>query len=105
MEKDIIVIGGGPGGYVAAIHASQLGARVTVVEKERLGGTCLNKGCIPTKVLYKNAEIINQLKSINEFGISIDAYMVNMPDMIKKKTEYSNTPYRWRRTAFEGKLC
>ena len=85
MEKDIIVIGGGPGGYVAAIHASQLGARVTVVEKERLGGTCLNKGCIPTKVLYKNAEIINQLKSINEFGISIDAYMVNMPDMIKRK--------------------
>lgn len=55
MEKNVIVIGGGPGGYVAAIRAAQLGASVTVVEKEHLGGTCLNVGCIPTKCLLRRA--------------------------------------------------
>ena len=58
MEKNVIVIGGGPGGYVAAIRAAQLGASVTVVEKERLGGTCLNVGCIPTKCLLRSAELL-----------------------------------------------
>lgn len=87
MEKDIIVLGGGPGGYVAAIRASQLGAKVTVVEREKIGGTCLNKGCIPTKALYKNAEIINQLKSINEFGIGIDGFQIDMVKIIKRKQD------------------
>ena len=58
MEKNVIVIGGGPGGYVAAIRAAQLGASVTVVEKEHLGGTCLNVGCIPTKCLLRSAELL-----------------------------------------------
>ena len=55
MNKKIVVIGGGPGGYGAAIRAAQLGATVTIIEKDKLGGTCLNRGCIPTKALYRSA--------------------------------------------------
>ncbi|MDO4711334.1 MAG: NAD(P)/FAD-dependent oxidoreductase, partial [Peptostreptococcaceae bacterium] len=69
MSKTITVIGGGPGGYVAAIRAAQLGAEVVLVEKDRLGGTCLNRGCIPTKTLYKTAELMHQLKRGEEFAI------------------------------------
>ncbi|MEL7565653.1 MAG: dihydrolipoyl dehydrogenase [Dehalobacterium sp.] len=69
MERELIVIGGGPGGYTAAIRASQLGARVTVIEEGRLGGTCLNRGCIPTKALYKNAHFINECKEAESLGL------------------------------------
>lgn len=69
---EIVVIGGGPGGYVAAIRASQLGARVTLIEKENLGGTCLNVGCIPTKTLLNVAEIYDQAKQGSKFGIKAD---------------------------------
>lgn len=68
-QFDIAIIGGGPGGYVAAIRASQLGFRTAVVERDRLGGVCLNWGCIPTKALLKNAEIYNQFKNSDEWGI------------------------------------
>ncbi len=78
MDKDIIVIGGGPGGYVAAIRAAQLGAKVCVIEKDKLGGTCLNRGCIPTKALYRNAEILNTLRNIDEFGISINGFDIDI---------------------------
>lgn len=69
MEKDIVVIGGGPGGYVAAIRAAQLGGKVTLIEKEELGGTCLNWGCIPTKALLRGVEILQWLRSGEDFGI------------------------------------
>ena len=59
---DIAIIGGGPGGYVAAISAAQLGAKVCVIEKDKIGGTCLNYGCIPTKALYRNAEVLHTIK-------------------------------------------
>ncbi|MDR1048229.1 MAG: dihydrolipoyl dehydrogenase, partial [Synergistaceae bacterium] len=73
MSKHVVVIGGGPGGYVAAIRAAQLGAAVTVVEKDRLGGTCLNAGCIPTKVLLHSAELYTAMKDEGrEFGIFAD---------------------------------
>ena len=62
MSYDLVVIGGGPGGYVAAIRAGQLGKKVACVEMERAGGTCLNWGCIPTKALLKNAHLYHQLK-------------------------------------------
>ena len=62
-KKSVIVIGGGPGGYVAAIRAAQLGADVTVIEKQYLGGTCLNVGCIPTKCLLHSAELVEQIKT------------------------------------------
>jgi dihydrolipoamide dehydrogenase len=69
---DTIVIGGGPGGYVAAIKASQLGQKTAVIEKEHMGGICLNWGCIPTKSLLRNAEVVNLLKEGKTFGFSFD---------------------------------
>ena len=72
MQKfDVFVLGGGPGGYVAAIRASQLGLKVGLVEKENLGGVCLNWGCIPTKALIKSAEVFNLVNNANLFGVSV----------------------------------
>ncbi|MCK0130999.1 dihydrolipoyl dehydrogenase [Flavobacteriaceae bacterium F08102] len=69
MKYDIIIIGSGPGGYVAAIRASQLGFNVGIVEKENLGGICLNWGCIPTKALLKSAQVYDYLKHVDEYGL------------------------------------
>ncbi|MGB7606351.1 MAG: dihydrolipoyl dehydrogenase [Lutisporaceae bacterium] len=85
MNKDVIVIGGGPGGYVAAIKAAQLGADVCLIEKDKVGGTCLNRGCIPTKALWRNAEILNTLKHIKEFGIELDGYSINIEKVQSRK--------------------
>ena len=71
-EYDVVIIGGGPGGYVAAIRASQLGLKTAVIEKENLGGVCLNWGCIPTKSLLRNAEVIHTLSEGKTFGFSFD---------------------------------
>lgn len=68
----LAVIGGGPGGYVAAIRAAQLGAEVTVIEKDTLGGTCLNVGCIPTKVLLHSSELLQQIKAGADIGIKVE---------------------------------
>ena len=72
MNYDLIVIGSGPGGYVAAIRASQLGMNVGVVEKAELGGICLNWGCIPTKSLLKSAQVYNYLKHAEDYGVSVE---------------------------------
>ena len=69
MGFDCIVIGAGPGGYVAAIRAAQLGLKTAVIEKESPGGVCLNWGCIPTKALLKSAEVLSTLKHAKDFGI------------------------------------
>ena len=69
---DIIIIGGGPGGYVAAIRAAQLGFKTAVVEREHLGGICLNWGCIPTKALLRSAEVFHQMKHAKDYGLSAD---------------------------------
>ena len=69
---DIVIIGGGPGGYVAAIRASQLGASVAVVERENMGGICLNWGCIPTKALLKSAEVRNTVENLDEYGMKLN---------------------------------
>ena len=79
-DTSVIVIGGGPGGYVAAIRAAQLGAKVTLVEKEHLGGTCLNIGCIPTKCLLHSAELVEDIKNQGkEIGVEVDNVTVNFP--------------------------
>lgn len=72
MDFDIIVIGSGPGGYVAAIRASQLGKKVAVIEKSEVGGICLNWGCIPTKALLKSAEVLKYMKKSSDYGITVD---------------------------------
>src|SRR5246127_2484209 len=73
MKYDLVVIGGGPAGYVGAIRAAQLGKKVACVEKERAGGTCLNWGCIPTKSLLRNAELYRLLKTrATDFGFKFD---------------------------------
>lgn len=81
MKYDIIVIGGGPGGYVAAIRAAQLGKKVALVEKSELGGVCLNWGCIPTKALLKSAEVFDNITSATNYGIDIEGEI--KPNMSK----------------------
>ncbi len=89
-DKSVIVIGGGPGGYVAAIRAAQLGAKVTVIEKQYLGGTCLNVGCIPTKCLLHSAELVEDIRNQGkEIGVEVEGVKVNFPQVIAHKNEIS----------------
>lgn len=74
MKYDIIVLGSGPGGYVTAIRASQLGFKVAIIEKENLGGICLNWGCIPTKALLKSAQVFDYLKHASDYGLTIEKF-------------------------------
>lgn len=86
----ILVIGGGPGGYVAAIRAAQLGASVTVIEKEHLGGTCLNIGCIPTKCLLHSAELVEDIKNQGaDIGVKVTGVEVDFPQVIAHKNAVS----------------
>ena len=91
MEKfDVIVLGGGPGGYIAAIRASQLGKKVAVVEKEHLGGVCLNKGCIPTKALLKSAHSVHELKSLAKLGINAELVSLDAKVAVRRANEISS---------------
>ena len=81
---DLIVVGSGPGGYVAAIRASQLGMKTAVVEREQLGGVCLNWGCIPTKALLRAAEIQHLLRHLDEFGFSVGEVRCDFPKLIAR---------------------
>src|SRR5690606_30010669 len=84
MNYDLIVIGSGPGGYVAAIRASQLGMKVAVIEKAELGGICLNWGCIPTKALLKSAQVFDYLNHAADYGIKIQGAEADFPGMVKR---------------------
>ncbi len=89
---DVVIIGGGPGGYVAAIRAAQLGASVALVEMERIGGCCLNRGCIPTKTLYRNVETYTDVRRAAEFGVDVVGDVrVNFPRMMARKDEVVET--------------
>lgn len=84
---DVVVIGGGPAGYVGAIKAAQMGAKVAIVEKDEYGGTCLNRGCIPTKTYVKNAELIHGLKELKSRGVKLgdDSFELNMKKIVSYK--------------------
>lgn len=84
--KDIIIIGAGPGGYEAAIRGAQMGADVCLIERDEVGGTCLNRGCIPTKALFRNAEIIHTLHQADDFGIELEGFKINL-DKIRSRKE------------------
>lgn len=84
MNYDIIVIGSGPGGYVAAIRAAQLGFKTAVVERENLGGICLNWGCIPTKALIKSAHVYEEIKHAEEFGLNKTEALFDFSNIVKR---------------------
>jgi len=85
MEKQLVIIGAGPGGYVAAIRAAQLGAQVTLIEGRDIGGTCLNRGCISTKALYTNAKKINELKEMETFGVKLEGFSIDFSVIQERK--------------------
>ncbi len=86
-EFDLVVIGGGPGGYTAAIRAAQKGAKVGLVEKDRVGGTCLNRGCIPTKALYYSAKNLLTIKKAERFGITITEVEFHISEAVRRKND------------------
>ncbi len=92
MKYDIIIIGSGPGGYVAAIRASQLGKKVAIIEKSELGGICLNWGCIPTKSLLKSAQVLNYAQHASDYGVKIDGSVnPDLAEMVKRSRGVADT--------------
>lgn len=84
----VVILGGGPGGYVAALKASQLGVQVTVIEKDEVGGTCLNLGCIPTKTLIASTEVLNKVRNLAEYGIELDGSVSpNLTKIMERKNK------------------
>src|SRR5512135_2006189 len=83
----LVIIGTGPGGYVAAIRAAQLGLQTAVVEKDELGGTCLNWGCIPTKAWIVSAHLLEQIRRAKEFGIEVGEPRINWGWMLERKNK------------------
>ena len=90
MAQKVVVIGAGPGGYVAAIRLAQLGAEVILIEKDKLGGTCLNVGCIPTKVLLHCAEVVTNLGEAQELGVKVDSSSINWDKVQEKRKKISS---------------
>ena len=86
---DVIVIGAGPGGYPAAIRCAQLGLKTACVEKEKLGGVCLNWGCIPSKALLKTAELVHKIRHAGDFGIRVSEAEIDYPAVIKRSRKVS----------------
>jgi dihydrolipoamide dehydrogenase len=89
QEFDLVVVGGGPGGYVAAIRAAQLGMRTALVEKAELGGICLNWGCIPTKALLRSADVLRLVKMAARFGVKVDAPQADLAAMVARSRSVS----------------
>ena len=87
MNYDVIVLGSGPGGYVTAIRASQLGLKTAVIEKESLGGVCLNWGCIPTKALLKSANVYEYINNADDYGIKVSSHKADFNAVIKRSRD------------------
>ena len=90
MNFDVIVLGSGPGGYVTAIRASQLGLKTAVIEKESLGGICLNWGCIPTKALLKSAQVFDYINHSEDFGIKVKEANADFSSVIKRSRDVAD---------------
>src|ERR1700712_3787976 len=90
MESfDVIVIGGGPGGYVCAIRCAQLGLKVAVIERDKLGGICLNWGCIPTKALLRSSEVHHLLENAEEFGFTVKGFSFDLKKVVERSRAVS----------------
>lgn len=90
-EYDLVLLGGGTGGYVTAARAARFGLKTAIVEKEKLGGTCLHKGCIPTKALLKSAEVFQQVKNAKQFGVEVKETQFHLNQAIERKNQIINT--------------
>ncbi|WP_130859845.1 dihydrolipoyl dehydrogenase [Gracilibacillus phocaeensis] len=93
MNYDLVVVGGGTGGYIAAIHAAQAGLKTAIVEKDKLGGTCLHKGCIPTKALLKSAAVYQQVKHAETYGVETGETSFHLETAMKRKNQVVATLY------------
>ena len=109
---DVIVVGGGPGGYVAAIRSAQLGMKTALVEREHLGGICLNWGCIPTKALLRTSEIYHYATHAEQFGLKVQSATVDLGAVVKRSRQIAarcvrrRGPFGWwygRRAQAEGR--
>ena len=87
MTYDVVVIGGGPGGYIAAIKASHLGLKTAIVEKDGMGGTCLLRGCIPTKTLLAHSGVLSTIKKAKDFGIDVSSFTIDYKKMKENKDD------------------
>ena len=87
IKTDVAIIGGGPGGYVAAIRLAQLGKKVVLIEEDKLGGTCLNYGCIPTKALAHSTKVLKHIKEAGHYGFLVDSPQIDVGRMIERKNE------------------
>jgi len=98
MTSRITILGAGPGGYIAAIRAAHLGAEVTVIENDNLGGTCLNWGCIPTKTIKSSAEALQTARRLSEFGIAAEGgFKADMQAIMARKNKVVNILVKGRR--------
>ncbi|MCJ7833622.1 MAG: FAD-dependent oxidoreductase, partial [Deltaproteobacteria bacterium] len=103
MTKKIGIIGAGPGGYIAAFRAAQLGAQVIVIEQDAVGGTCLNWGCIPTKTIRATAEAIEQIQRAKEFGLDLEGgFRPNMERIMARKNEVVSILAQGIKKSFES---
>src|ERR1700723_3995524 len=91
MSYDLIVIGTGPGGYVAAIRAAQLGMKTAVIEKDRVGGRCLNYACIPAKAVLRVADVLTEIREADEFGISVSEPTVDFGAVMDRRNKVVST--------------
>src|SRR5919198_6222838 len=82
---DVVIVGGGPGGYPAAIRAAQYGLKVALIEKERPGGVCLNWGCIPTKAMLRSAEVLETIQHAADFGVTAENVKLDYPKVLQRK--------------------
>jgi dihydrolipoamide dehydrogenase len=90
---DVVVLGSGPGGYVAAIRASQLGKKVAIVEMDKLGGVCLNRGCIPTKAVLKSAHSVHEIADMKDLGINVDLKSLDGAQAVKRASGIPDLMY------------
>jgi len=91
IHAEVLIIGGGPGGYVAALRSAQLGKKVVLIEEDKLGGTCLNYGCIPTKALSHSTKVLNHIRQGHEYGFTVHDFDVNIKKMMERKDQVVET--------------